>query len=88
MTEKELFVDNEGWYSLLEDENGLLLAVMCGGIAMYEMKIRLTAEEFASYRELGKSYLDELARSVAYSPDRFRDRSIETWTPRFVAERA
>jgi hypothetical protein len=77
MTEKELLVDHERWYTLLEDENGLLLAVVCGGVAMFEVRIRLTEGEAESYRKQGKPYLDDLARSVAYAPDRYRER----WVP-------
>jgi hypothetical protein len=76
MPQKELFTDHDRWYSLAEDEDGLLLAVVSGGVAMFEVRIRLSQDEADAYRQHGKSYLDELARTIAYSPSRYRDRWI------------
>jgi len=64
-------------YSLEHDGSGFILSVLCGGFAMYEVKIRLTEQETDSYRAQGKEFLDGLARSVSNSPNQFKER----WLP-------
>ena len=37
MAEKELFVDHERWYSLLEDDSGLILSAICSDLLEPDM---------------------------------------------------
>jgi hypothetical protein len=63
---RELLVDNDRWYTLLENDNGqLVLQVVCGGAFMFEREVVLSEEQLSDYKRLGKSYLDTLALRVA-----------------------
>jgi hypothetical protein len=61
-------------YTVLEDWRGrLFMNVLCGGIAMYDVRIELTAEEIEIFRG-DPSGLDALATKIAYSPESFAHR--------------
>jgi len=74
--EKNLVADRQGLYRLFEDEVGLGLGVLCGGVGMYEVKIRLTEAEERRYREVGRGFLENLSKLVRQGREQFRDRWI------------
>lgn len=76
MSERNLVVDREEMYRLFQDEEGLGLGVLSGGIGMYEVKIRLTDEERRAYEEQGRDFLKELSKEVRREREKFRDRWI------------
>jgi hypothetical protein len=73
MSEK---IEEEKWvYTLFKDEHGYLLKVVCGGSAMYYVKIYLNKDEVALY-EKSKQFLNELAIQIRADPSKFKDRTI------------
>lgn len=76
MNEENLLVDRQEMYRLFEYEGGLGLGVLCGGVGMYEVKIRLTEAEEARYREEGRDFLADLSKLVRHKKEEFRDRWI------------
>lgn len=73
--DRDLFVSQSYW-RLFEDEAGALyLGVMVGGVAMYEVRVRLLDEEIEAYRSEGERYLDDLAYRVAKDPSAYEDRT-------------
>lgn len=76
MSERNLVVDREEMYRLFQDEGGLGLGVLSGGIGMYEIKIRLNEEERRAYEEQGRGFLEELSKEVRRERENFRNRWI------------
>ena len=63
---KQLEINEECMYRLEEDSGGdLYLTVVCGGIAMHEVRLKLNAVEAAMYQEGGSDYLRNLAYDAA-----------------------
>lgn len=74
-------IARKDWYWILyRSTDGLLLSVLCGTIGMYELTVRLSEAEEASYRA-DAGYLDELAAAIRYAPDSYRERRIPTFKP-------
>ena len=63
----ELSLDDAGHYSF---------SVVCGGIAMFEVTIRLSADEVAAYQRDGRAFLVRLARSVSNDTKAFEYRFV------------
>jgi hypothetical protein len=65
-------------YDVLVDEQTTeyYLDVVAGGVGMYVVRIHLTPEDVASFRQ-NPSTLDGLARQVSYDPDQFAERRIK-----------
>jgi hypothetical protein len=77
MSERVILQDAERMYSLSQTESGnYVLAVVCGGVGMYEVRLGLTTEEAQSFERAGRSYLDELALRVCKNRGAFTDRLI------------
>jgi hypothetical protein len=74
---KELIRSDELLYILEEDEQQtLFLGVLCGGVGVYEVRIRLTDEEREEYLAQGRDFLDRLSLDVAKDHERFKDRIV------------
>ncbi|MBK7704872.1 MAG: hypothetical protein IPN69_13430 [Acidobacteria bacterium] len=58
-----------------EDNGECFLEVLCGTVAIYTIKIKLTPEEIAAF-ERDPSTLRSLADAVSYSPSSFLDRRV------------
>jgi len=70
--ERELIVDREKMYRLVEARNGeLRLGVLCGGIALYEVTFALSEAEIEHYRSEGKAFLDALSYEVARDKEKY-----------------
>ena len=69
---KELL--KEAWsFTLYEDDKGkLLLEVMIGSLAMYELKYELPPEDVAAYREEGAGYIKRLVRDIQENPSNYQ----------------
>ena len=77
MTEKNLLVDQERMYRLFINERCQLgLAVLCGSIGMYEVKLLLDDEELLAYEVGGRTYLNELARDIAANQRKYEARTF------------
>ncbi|WP_131725569.1 MULTISPECIES: hypothetical protein [unclassified Chryseobacterium] len=64
-------------YILYKENQKYLLEVVCGGAAMFELKIELNIEEVNGYLSHGESYIDQLAEMIRNSPSQYLDRKIE-----------
>ncbi len=77
MNRQELLVDQERMYALTRDAEGhLYIEVVCGGFAMENIVISLSAEEESKYRKQGKSFLDGFSLEICRSLDSYRERCV------------
>ncbi|WP_125780768.1 hypothetical protein [Pseudoalteromonas rubra] len=68
-------VDEESWsWLLFQDQNDMYLTVLCGGVAMFNVDIQLSQAEVSSYRSFGRSFIEELAKSIAFNPSVYSSR--------------
>ncbi len=75
MSDKTLIENPTRMYKLVENDSGdYILSVVCGGIAMFEMKIQLTPEEVSSYQNEGESFIERLATNVSKNTDAYKSR--------------
>ena len=77
MTDARLLIETNG-YTFTRSGSSYYLKVLCGSIGLYEITIELDREELKDYGEWVESFIDGLARKVAYSPETFIKRSIHT----------
>ncbi|BBO33991.1 hypothetical protein [Lacipirellula parvula] len=73
---KEVLRNCGGMYILFEDGGAYVLSVMVGGIAMYEMRVRLNATEVAGYRDEGEEFVGTLADQIARDPGKYEARAV------------
>jgi hypothetical protein len=73
---KEIIRSQDKMYILFEDDAGYILSAMCGGIGMYEVKVRLNSDEAASYRTEGEGYVEALAYDLGREPNKYRCRTV------------
>ncbi len=68
----------ESWnYRLTETESGeLIFSVVSGSVGMYEISIRLTADEIRCYQKQGNLYLKTLADDIRSNESRFSARKL------------
>lgn len=72
------FLSQEGQFALTEDQSGaIFLEVLCGGFAMYELEMQLSADEVAAYQMEGPSILSELAEKIRRRSDNLNGRVRE-----------
>ena len=64
-------------YRLYRREGGLVLGVVCGGVGMYEARVKLTEEEAQAYEKEGAAFLDRLAARIARSTDDYEQRLVD-----------
>lgn len=77
MKEKDVVINQDKMYRLFEDEYGhLYIGVVCGGVAVYEMKIKLTTDEVDRYNAHGIAVMDDLANDIAHNSSSFESRAI------------
>ncbi len=76
MSEELIYRSQEWMYSFTKDaKNNYFLEVVCGGIAMEMVKVKLTSSEVLSYQEKGRKALDELAVRILKNRTSFADRT-------------
>lgn len=66
-------------WMLYEDDGRLVLCVVCGSVALYELAIELRADEVESYRAGGDAAVDQLARQVSDEPRKYWTRRIHSF---------
>ncbi|WLQ15981.1 hypothetical protein O5O45_08650 [Hahella aquimaris] len=67
---KEIVSQKKWVYTLYRTEDGLLLSVVCGGVAMFEVEVLLSKEEaFQVQRDEG--FLDLLAEKIRNNPKQY-----------------
>ncbi|KFE66569.1 hypothetical protein [Hyalangium minutum] len=73
--EEELFRSGAWMYRLLRAADGtLILEVVVGTIAMYEVRVRLNEDEAAAYAREGTAFTDRMAQDIIANP-RFHGRA-------------
>lgn len=60
-------------YVLYEDNNELILSVVCGTILVYDVEIKLTEEQKNMFKKEGQKYIDVLSEEIRYSPEKYAD---------------
>jgi len=74
---KEIFRNERLMYTLKESEDGKqVLSVVCGGMAMYTVRLELDFSEREAFQKEGKTALDLLARKLCQNPDEYEDRLL------------
>jgi hypothetical protein len=64
--------DDREMYKLVEESSGeLVLEIVLGDVGWYEMRVLLTKEEAARYREEGGSFVRWLVDQVRADPKRY-----------------
>ena len=61
-------------YELIQDNDAYMLNVVCGGVGLYEVSVRLHDEELERFKEGGVDYLEGLVREVTNDPLRYAHR--------------
>lgn len=64
--------EREGSYRLLERNAAPTLEVLVGTVALYAVRLALSPEETAQFREHGGAWLDALAQDVARREPHYR----------------
>ncbi|NMO14095.1 hypothetical protein HPC49_37405 [Pyxidicoccus fallax] len=76
MSDEEVLIQSPLMYRLLRAPDGTLtLEVVVGGFAMYEVRVRLTAEEAEQYAREGRAFADRMAQAIMANPP-FGGRSV------------
>ena len=69
MSREEVLIQSPLLYRLLRAEDGTLtLEVVVGGIAQYEVRVRLDEQEAESYAREGRAFADRMARDIMANP--------------------
>jgi hypothetical protein len=76
VSQEEVLYQSPLLYRLLRaSDGGLTLEVVVGGIAMYEVRVRLTSQEAESYSREGRAFTDRMAQAIMADPP-FGGRSV------------
>lgn len=68
-------IERESWnYILFRRRRDIIISVVSGGVALYEINVRLNDEDVSNYESNGKGFLKELANEIRLRPGRFEDR--------------
>jgi len=71
-------VIKKNWdYCLYEKEGKLILSVICGSIALYNVNFELNKSEENSYNEIGQTFLTQLVDMVREKPSMFESRHMD-----------
>ena len=54
-----------------------MLSVLCGGVAMYELKIILNEDEIIDFGKNGEQFIDDLAKKVQKNTSLFLERKVD-----------
>jgi phage baseplate assembly protein W len=66
---EEVLIQSPLLYRLVRAPDGTLtLEVVVGGIAMYEVRVRLDAQEAAAYAREGRAFADRMAQAIMADP--------------------
>ena len=74
---KEIVKKNWQYVLYQTEQNKLVLSVVCGSVALYDVDIILNSEEEERFKNEGVKFLDELAAKINYNPSAFEDRKVK-----------
>ncbi len=64
-------------YTLYQsDDNKLLLSVLCGTVALYDLVIQLNEEEKAKFEKDETEYLNNLAEDIRTNTSKYENRQV------------
>lgn len=73
---KEL-IKKDWEYTLSQDNKGdLILVVLCGSVALYEVNIKLEKDEEAEFNKDGATFLEKLVEDVRTNTSKYKHRLI------------
>ena len=72
----QILLEDHYFYTLYQDTNRLLLSVVCGTVAVFDVTIQLTEAETKDFYEKGQSFIVSLAYQVLDNPDSFLSRKV------------
>ena len=73
----EKIIDKDWNYTLYKDGGKLILSVLCGTVAMFDLNVPLNEEEKEDFYLKGEVFLDDLAEKIRFSPPAYQERSID-----------
>lgn len=72
----EIIVKKNWNYILSKKEGNLILSVICGTVAQFELDIVLNSDEIEKYHTLGEVFLNQLADEIRSSPSEWKKRNL------------
>ena len=66
-------------YVLYEKDFQLVLSVVCGRAALYELNIELNELETIQYHKKGETFISSLANKIRNSPSNFKNRDMKNF---------
>ncbi|MBN9685582.1 MULTISPECIES: hypothetical protein [unclassified Corallococcus] len=77
MSDEEVLLQSPLLYRVLRGrDGGLSIEVVVGGFVQFEVRVRLNAEETASFQKEGRAFADRLAQAIMANPP-FGGRSVK-----------
>ncbi|HEY6529306.1 MAG TPA: hypothetical protein VIZ65_11475 [Cellvibrionaceae bacterium] len=77
MSEKDILINNDDAFRIYQnDSNDLCIAVLTGGVGVYEAKIKLLEEDIIKHHAAGDSYYIKLAKDIRMHPSKYANRYI------------
>ncbi|GEM_PF-5915660 len=75
MATQTLIKDDHRMFELVRADDGQLFqTVVCGGVALHEVCVRLSGAEVLQFNKGGVSFVEELACRIAKAPAAFKNR--------------
>ncbi|PRX17758.1 hypothetical protein CLV67_115261 [Actinoplanes italicus] len=72
-----MIAERQWAWMLYADDSRLVLCVVCGSVALYEVAIELRTDEVEAFRAGGEAAVDRLARRVSDEPRNYWARRIQ-----------
>lgn len=73
----KVLLEKDWCYTLYSNNESYRLEVICGSIALYELKILLNQKEIEKFLNHGESYIIELAEDISKNSISYLKRSIK-----------
>ncbi len=70
-----IIVEKPWDYTFYEIDSNYFVRVLCGGVGLYELNIKLNEEELLKFNSIGITYIDELVRTIQNSAELYVDRN-------------
>ena len=73
---------SEHWaYDFFEKDGRYYLCVPCGTVAVYDVTVELTPNEFTAYEAGGEEAIRSLADQIRFSPSSYQQRHVRGMYP-------
>lgn len=74
---REIFRNESEFYFLYEDDLGnFVISILCGGVAMYEIKMNLNSDELQKFSIDGVNYLNGLVDDIRKNSEKYKNRTF------------